>query len=204
MNWVAQLCWNCHVYPGWMIRSVLSRYTAPLRYRITVPKITGVIRTVLSRCTAPYTVPYYCAQDYGVIQPIYGRKLAVFSSFTVRKRPVNDAVLIDLGSVIDCMKSFFQNSDTSNQTNLNVSTSANDSHTISSSSSSTNFSSSSSPTSSSSSTSKKSSPPTPPQSRRMKENINISPLCYQTKYLPDQAILSVGFRRNPIKSDIIC
>ncbi len=75
----------------------MSRYTAPLRYRITVPKITGVIRTVLSRCTAPYTVPYYYAQDYGVIQPIYGRKLAVFSSFTVRKRPVNDAVLIDLG-----------------------------------------------------------------------------------------------------------
>ncbi len=57
------------------------------------------IRTVLSRCTAPYTVPYYCAQDYGVIQPIYGRKLAVFSSFTVRKRPVNDAVLIELGSL---------------------------------------------------------------------------------------------------------
>ena len=26
------------------------------------------------------------------------RKLAVFSSFSVRKRPVNDAILIDLGS----------------------------------------------------------------------------------------------------------
>ncbi len=76
---------------------VYGPYCLGIRHRITVPKITGVIRTVLSRCTAPYTVPYYCAQDYGVIQPIYGRKLAVFSSFTVRKRPVNDTVLIDLG-----------------------------------------------------------------------------------------------------------
>jgi hypothetical protein len=62
--------------------------------------IRSVYGTVLSRCTAPYTVPYYCAQDYGVIQPIYGRKLAIFSSFTVRKRPVNDAVLIDLGKAL--------------------------------------------------------------------------------------------------------
>ncbi len=67
---------------------------------VTVPYCLGIRHrygTVLSRYTAPYTVPYYCAQDYGVIQPIYGRKLAVFSSFTVRKRSVNDAVLIDLG-----------------------------------------------------------------------------------------------------------
>jgi hypothetical protein len=56
------------------------------------------MRTVFSQHTALYTVPYYCAQDYGVIRSIYDRKLAVFSSFTVRKRSVNDAVLIDLGS----------------------------------------------------------------------------------------------------------
>ncbi len=31
------------------------------------------------------------------IRSIYGRKLPVFSSFTVRKRPVNDTVLTDLG-----------------------------------------------------------------------------------------------------------
>ena len=76
----------------------MTRYTAPLRYRTTALKTFGVIRTVFSRYTAPYTIPYYCAQDYGIIRLICGRKIAVFSSFSVRKRPVNDAVLIDLGS----------------------------------------------------------------------------------------------------------
>ena len=55
------------------------------------------IRPVLPRYTAPYTMPYYCAQDYGVVRLIYGRKIGVFSSFSDRKCPVNDAVLIDLG-----------------------------------------------------------------------------------------------------------
>jgi hypothetical protein len=112
-----------HRYPGWMIRSVYGPYyrrnigrrntdrIVSVYGTVTVPyycaqdyggntdRIVSVYRTVLSQCTAPYTVPYYCAQDYGVIQPIYGRKLAVFSSFSVRKRPVNDAVLIDLGTI---------------------------------------------------------------------------------------------------------
>ena len=44
----------------------------------------------------PYMMPYYCAQDYGVVRLIYDRKIAVFPSFSDRKRPVNDAVLIDL------------------------------------------------------------------------------------------------------------
>ena len=42
-------------------------------------------------------MPNYCARDYGVIRLIYGRKIAVFSSFSDRKSPVNDAVLINLG-----------------------------------------------------------------------------------------------------------
>ena len=51
-------------------------------------------------------MPYYCAQDYGVVRLIYDRKIAVFSSVSDRKRPVNDAVLIDLGmceeNVFEC------------------------------------------------------------------------------------------------------
>ena len=47
-----------------------------------------------------YTVPYYYAQDDGIVRLICGRKIAVFSSFSIRKHPVNDAVLIDLGCQI--------------------------------------------------------------------------------------------------------
>ena len=65
--------------------------------RITTVISGTEIRTVLSQYTAPYTVPYFCAQDYGIVWSNYGRKITVFSSFTLRKRPVNDAVLIDLG-----------------------------------------------------------------------------------------------------------
>jgi hypothetical protein len=65
-------------------------------YGYFTDRITAVISGAEIRTVK---LPYYCAQDYGVIRSIYGRKLAVFSSFTVRKRPVNDAVLIDLGAV---------------------------------------------------------------------------------------------------------
>ena len=47
------------------------------------------------------TVLNYCSQDYEIVRLICGRTIAVFSSFSVRKRPVNDAVLIDLGSDSD-------------------------------------------------------------------------------------------------------
>ena len=47
------------------------------------------------------TVLNYCSEDYEIVRLICGRKIAVFSSFSVRKHPVNDAVLIDLGSDSD-------------------------------------------------------------------------------------------------------
>ena len=75
----------------------VERY-GPYTDRISAVISGAEIRTVFSRYTAPYTIPYYCAQDYGIIRLICGRKIAVFLSFSVRKRPVNDAVLIELGT----------------------------------------------------------------------------------------------------------
>ncbi len=65
--------------------------------QINLPRLNDTVRIV--SVYRENTVPYYCAQYYGVIRSIYGRKLGIFSSFTVRKRPVNDAVLIDMGTL---------------------------------------------------------------------------------------------------------
>ncbi len=83
--------------PGRTIRSVYGRIRllyGPVYVLLSGRSFTGrtivtfsSYTAVFSWHTAPYTVSYYCVKYYAVIRCIYGRKLAVFSSFTVRKRP---------------------------------------------------------------------------------------------------------------------
>ncbi len=54
------------------------------------------------RISAPDNTVYY-GPKMDRIDTVYGRKCPVFTTFTVRFRIVNDAVLIDLGSDL-CLK----------------------------------------------------------------------------------------------------
>ncbi len=102
---------HASICPGWTIRSVYGpyyrrnigrrnthrkvivygRYCLGIRHRIHIvllcPRLRGYTDRIVSVYGIVY-VPYYCAPDYVVIRFIYGRKLAIFSSCNVRKRPV--------------------------------------------------------------------------------------------------------------------